>query len=365
MSTPQVALTTPFGLPEVSRGTETLVHALARWLVDEGQDVAVVCGSSQPGRSTLDAVPYHRVRAPDLRRAHRDLDPELTIVPAMAVELRRARPDVVHSFLYSDALAARLARIPYVVSYGGIVRPDAFDGHRLRRRAFLAGTAGATAVLAPSRAAADHLQRVFGIDARVVPNVVRVDDWPADDGAHEPGRILCAATPDDRRKRVDVLVAAFARLYDRGRRDLRLVLAGRCGAVRRAELLAAAGAAAPAIELTDDLDPAALAVEYGRASISCLPSLNEAFGLVVVESLASGTPVVVADHGALPELVDDEVGRRFAPDDVDGCAAALASLLDAVEADPGIRHRCRGRAARYDVAAVGPVLVDLYREAAA
>ena len=49
-----------------------------------------------------------------------------------------------------------------------------------------------------------------------------------------------------------------------------------------------------------------------------LPSVDEAFGLVLVESLAAGTPVVAARSGACPEIVtDDLIGRLFEPDAAD------------------------------------------------
>ena len=55
-----------------------------------------------------------------------------------------------------------------------------------------------------------------------------------------------------------------------------------------------------------------------RASATVLPADDEAFGLVLVESLAAGTPVVAARSGACPEIVDDpRVGRLFEPGDAE------------------------------------------------
>jgi alpha-1,3-rhamnosyl/mannosyltransferase len=64
---------------------------------------------------------------------------------------------------------------------------------------------------------------------------------------------------------------------------------------------------------------------YARASLVVVPSRYEGFGLPALEAMAAGVPVVVADAGALPEVVPPEV-PRVGPDDVAGWAAAIAAL---------------------------------------
>ncbi|SDL58747.1 Glycosyltransferase involved in cell wall bisynthesis [Franzmannia pantelleriensis] len=78
----------------------------------------------------------------------------------------------------------------------------------------------------------------------------------------------------------------------------------------------------------------------GTLDIVCIPSTNEAFGLTVIEAMAAGRPVIGADSGAIPELLDSEVGRLAAPDDPD----AWARQLEALASDPGLRQRL-GKAA--------------------
>lgn len=78
---------------------------------------------------------------------------------------------------------------------------------------------------------------------------------------------------------------------------------------------------------TDD-DLAALMAE---ADVYCLPSLFEGFGLTALEAMACGTPVVVSDRGALPEVVGD-AGLVVAPD-----ADAVTNALERVLGDPSLR----------------------------
>jgi glycosyltransferase involved in cell wall biosynthesis len=75
---------------------------------------------------------------------------------------------------------------------------------------------------------------------------------------------------------------------------------------------------------------------YRRALVFVLPSHNEGFGMPVLEAMTVGVPVVAANRGALPEVLDG-AGVLVEPDDVVGLAEALASLLD----DPLRRQRQR------------------------
>jgi glycosyltransferase involved in cell wall biosynthesis len=83
---------------------------------------------------------------------------------------------------------------------------------------------------------------------------------------------------------------------------------------------------------------------YGLADALVLPSLSEPWGLVVNESLAAGTPVIVSQRcGCVPELVrEPAAGFAFDPSD----AAALARLMDRFAADGRLAERMRPAAGR-------------------
>ena len=81
------------------------------------------------------------------------------------------------------------------------------------------------------------------------------------------------------------------------------------------------------VERMDREDVARL---FASADAFLFPSLYEPFGLVVVEAMASGLPVIVSASGAFPELVHDGIDSRLIPvgiDDGRACAAALSALL--------------------------------------
>lgn len=85
-----------------------------------------------------------------------------------------------------------------------------------------------------------------------------------------------------------------------------------------------------------------LAHLYASADIFVFPSLWEGFGIVLLEAMSYGLPIIATDVAAIPELVKDgENGLLVEPGDVDGLAAAISRLVG----DKGLRERMgeRGR----------------------
>jgi glycosyltransferase involved in cell wall biosynthesis len=74
----------------------------------------------------------------------------------------------------------------------------------------------------------------------------------------------------------------------------------------------------------------ALAAEYAKADVFCLPSRQEGFGIVYLEAMAAGLPVVGCRSSAVPEVVTDgDTGLLVPPLDPGALAVALGRLADA------------------------------------
>lgn len=74
------------------------------------------------------------------------------------------------------------------------------------------------------------------------------------------------------------------------------------------------------------VDDESLAGLYARATLFVLPSQEEGFGLPVLEAMASGTPVIVSDGGALPEVAG-EAGMNFCLSNPDELTIILREAL--------------------------------------
>ena len=67
---------------------------------------------------------------------------------------------------------------------------------------------------------------------------------------------------------------------------------------------------------------------FSSASVSLLPSRNEPFGLVAIEALACGTPVIASNQGGPLDIITPEVGLFFESEDHEDLAAKVRSVLD-------------------------------------
>lgn len=177
--------------------------------------------------------------------------------------------------------------------------------------------------------------------------------------------VLAVGTLEPRKNLVR-LVEAFGRVAT-SRPGLGLVLAG------------PPGPDSPAVAAAVDRLPAAVRARVvvtgwigddtrewllARATVYAYPSLDEGFGLPLLEAFAAGVPTVVAAAGSLPEVAAGAAALAD-PLDTDALAGALADLLD----DEGRRATLvaagRARLGAFDWAATAAAMVGLYRDAGA
>jgi glycosyltransferase involved in cell wall biosynthesis len=345
--------------PEVRRGSERLARELADGLIRRGHIVHLI--TSHPGlpsRRKEDGLQVIRNwRPPGSRLRRRLFEDHLTHVPFSYVSLRRGQYDVAHALYPTDAVAAarwtaRTGR-PSVLSYMGIPHRRNLADRRWRIGTLRRALAGCSAVTSLSKAADAGFRRWLGVETRVIPPGVDLQAFgPGTGRANEP-TVLFAASGSDPRKRLDLLVSAFAIVRAR-RHEARLLISSRDGDRVRS--------AGEGIELVNLDERAELVAAYRRASVTALPSVEEAFGLVLVESLACGTPVVASRSGALPEIVDRaSIGRLFEGDDPEALAGALLEALD-LSTESETAAACRQRAEEFRIERTIDAFERLYRE---
>jgi glycosyltransferase involved in cell wall biosynthesis len=162
----------------------------------------------------------------------------------------------------------------------------------------------------------------------------------------------------DRQKGLDVLLAAFKKVREQ-RSDLRLHVVGESVLNDSPHLQG----------VNDHLDvcfhgwkaPSDVQAFCSAADLVVVPSRWEGFGLVVAEALRSGTPVLVSDRSALPELIEPGVSGLVFEFGIDALAEALAGL-DRQQLT-AMRPACRARyEARFQARRFGEQLSTLFRE---
>lgn len=139
--------------------------------------------------------------------------------------------------------------------------------------------------------------------------------------------ILCVGTVEPRKNHI-VLLDAFEEIVRRGKADIRLMIVGRRTDPDLARAVRERVARNPGIIWNDDADDRSLAQLYRECDFTVFPSVEEGFGLPILESLWNGKPCICADFGAMSEVAAG--GGCVAVDvrDTKVLADAIASLVD-------------------------------------
>jgi glycosyltransferase involved in cell wall biosynthesis len=255
--------------------------------------------------------------------------------------LRRPRVRLPVDVVHAPSLAVPPTDLPLVVTVNDVAflhHPDAFTrrGIAFHRRGLELARRFADSVVVPTEFTGRELliegfepDRVFvarhGVTRPITPPEHETDRRVERVGVRSP--FVLAVGTIEPRKNLPLLAAAVERART-GHGELGLVLAGPRG------WLEVPGLDRPWIRELGPVDDATRDALYRRASAYCMPSRYEGFGMPVLEAMAHGCPVVVADTTSLPEVVGD-AGLLAPVDDVEAWSDAIGRLL----ADPEERAR--------------------------
>lgn len=283
-----------------------------------------------------------------------------------AETLASRRFDVAHS-LHPLLLPARhAAQIVTIHDLNFMTHPERTTAEIRRDYRVLAAAHArrAQAVIVVSPFTAREVERQFGIAPdRIAVCPPGAPAWtprrrpPADDAY-----VLFFGTLEPR-KNVGGLLDAYERLLARRRDAPSLVLAGGSTDAARAWLERLDRPPLRGhVRHIGYVDPAQRHALYEGARLLVQPSFEEGFGLPVLEAMTVGVPVVAANRGALPELLDG-AGALVEPDDPDGMASAIERFLDddalvAAASTKGVQ-----RAAHFSWPRTAEKTYDTYRQA--
>lgn len=319
------------GYDSAGGGIASFSRELANALAAQGRNLSLWAKDNHSG--VQDGLPRHGTgRVP---RGLRTPVFAARLLAAAAVD----RPDLVISthpnFAPAGMLARQLLGIRYAVVAHGIDVHPGLSGSR--RRALRA----ADAVWAVSRWTRQRCLDSGVAEERLQVVGNTVDDARFDLGQHNQElrrRYAIAANekvvltvarldPDERYKGYDTVVQALAQLRSR-MGAVRYLIVGRGEDRGRVERLAAQCGVAESVTFCGFVSDDALPDHYRLADVFAMPSRGEGFGIVFLEAMACGIPVLGGDRdGTADALADGALGVLVDPDEVEAVAAGLERLL--------------------------------------
>jgi glycosyltransferase involved in cell wall biosynthesis len=371
-------------------GIEIEVQHMAAGLAAAGHEVTVLACGSSAGQRTIecDGVEYRQLCLGTVFR------PNARAVVAgirefsrrVRVEIAGLDADLVHYhtrfplFLNARWHARQHRRVP-IVYHAHIWRP----GDRMRFPVFSRRAVGDAAGRVVDRRIANHCDLVFavsefmrerviesaGVDPDhvvVIPNVIDTETFsPASSTCDAPCIVFVGRMAHE--KGVLLLIEAMAQVVrEIPEATLRIVGPVRQGTefgaytaqcIRRVEALQLG----EHVEFVGETPNPELPEVMRGGRLVAVPSVwDEAFGLVAIEGMACGRPVVASRTGALPELIDDgRTGRIVEPDDVEAWGRALVEVLrDDTLAETALIEGPKLVQTRYDCKSAGDRLATAY-----
>ncbi|MFF4313496.1 glycosyltransferase family 4 protein [Streptomyces sp. 900105755] len=234
-----------------------------------------------------------------------------------------------------------------------------------------------SARIAVSEYARRTLVEHLGGDAVVIPNGVDVDffakaeprpEWQSGGarssvegggGRREGHTIGFIGRIDEPRKGLPVLMKALPRILA-ARPQTRLLVAGRGDEEAAVESLPAE--LRPRVEFLGMISDADKARFLRSLDLYIAPNTGgESFGIILVEALSAGAPVLASDLDAFAQVLDQgAAGELFANEDADALAEAAVRLLEDPERRAGLRERGSAHVRRFDWSTVGADILSVY-----
>ena len=320
--------------PQGYGGIERVCYYLARGLAERGHDVTLVgAGSGDAGTAFIATSPLPASESHTMG----DVLPEMIHAARSSQALAELELDLVHDHSLAGPLTARGPGPPTLITAHGPV--DGEFGSYFRA---LADDVGLVAISESQRRSAPDLPWVATIH-----NSLDVNEYPFVADKRDYVAFVGRMTPD---KGVAEAIDA-ARLAGR-----RLVLAAKCAEVEERQYFEreVEPKLGDDIEWIEDADADRAISILMHARCTLFPiQWREPFGMVMIESMACGTPVVALRNGSVPEVIEDGVTGFIREE--------LHELPDAIErTDELDPHACRDRVTElFDV----PLMVSRYEDA--
>jgi glycosyltransferase involved in cell wall biosynthesis len=284
----------------------------------------------------------HCYRAKQYGQASRPVRPNVenhSLLPLLGGMF--ARPGIFHAL--NQRVDSRLGKKVVATFHDLFVLTGDYSTPDFRRRfAKQARIAerNADLIIAVSQFTAKQVEELLGVDAKRI-RVIPHGAYAPSAAARVEKKMVLSVGAIQLRKNTARLVEAFEKLPE----DWKLVLAGAVTGYGAESILERiqASPAQKRICVAGYVSAEELQRLYARAAIFAFPSLDEGFGIPVLEAMAHGVPVVTSNCSALPEVAG-EAALLVDPKNVDAIAAALMDLASSAERRQKLSEAGRMRA---------------------
>ena len=240
------------------------------------------------------------------------------------------KPDIIHAHFYSIAAIASVLKkwfkIPFFVTeHSSKMNKNILNISKLDVKLAKKAYQNADKIIAVSSTFAKNLKNNFGIDATIIPNIVDVSNFQYVERKKKDFFTFVSVGNLIPRKGFDLLIESFIEAF-KNDNDVFLKIVGEGPERNNLQNIVNQGNMADRISLLGYVNRENINDVYLEADAFLLVSRNETFGVVYIEAMASGMPVIATDCGGPSDFVNEKNGYLIPVNDKNALIDALKKM---------------------------------------
>jgi glycosyltransferase involved in cell wall biosynthesis len=241
------------------------------------------------------------------------------------------KPDLIHAHvgLWGGWAAMNIARefnIPYIITeHSSWVLSKRLDKtqYNAQKKVF----ENAVEVIAVSKGLANAIKDEFeNIEVKVVPNLVDLTKFEYKEQVRDSNQLICVANLHEVKNHV-LLLKAFAKSLAKNP-QLKLKLVGAGPLEKELKTLCTELNITKEVTFSGRQGPEAINAELNKSGIFVLASNFETFGIVLIEAMATGLPVIATNCGGPADIIEKVNGVLVSKGDVEAFSAAILEMVE-------------------------------------